>query len=119
MGVRMRYRRTGEDRPDCLVLLHGLGADHRGLLRMAGAIHGFDIVALDLPGFGLSGAMPAPYTMEAYAAVVEQLRIHLGHARIHLAGHSLGANIALVYAARYVRRWRACACSIRSGVCRD
>jgi pimeloyl-ACP methyl ester carboxylesterase len=68
---------------------------------MAGAIHGFDIVALDLPGFGLSEAMPAPYTMEAYAAVVDQLRIHLGRTRIHLTGHSLGANIALVYAAQY------------------
>ena len=101
MGAQVRYRRTGEGRSDCLVLLHGLGADHRGLLRMAGAIHGFDIVALDLPGFGLSEAMPAPYTMEAYAAVVEQLRIHLGRTRIHLTGHSLGANIALVYAARY------------------
>ena len=101
MGAHVRYRRTGEGRPDCLVLLHGLGADHRGLLRMAGAIHGFDVVALDLPGFGLSEAMSAPYTMEAYAAVVEQLRIHLGRTRIHLTGHSLGANIALVYAARY------------------
>jgi predicted esterase len=39
MGAHVRYRRTGEGRPDCLVLLHGLGADHRGLLRMAGAIH--------------------------------------------------------------------------------
>lgn len=101
MGARVRYWRTGRDHPDCLVLLHGLGADHRGLMTMAGVIHGFDIVALDLPGFGLSEAMPVPYTMEAYAAVVDQLRIHLGRTRIHLTGHSLGANIALVYAARY------------------
>jgi pimeloyl-ACP methyl ester carboxylesterase len=101
MGARVRYRRTGGDHPECLVLLHGLGADHRGLMAMARGIRGFDIVALDLPGFGLSEAMPAPYTMEAYAAVVEQLRIHLGRERIHLTGHSLGANIALVYAARY------------------
>jgi pimeloyl-ACP methyl ester carboxylesterase len=101
LGANVRYARTGEDYPDCLILLHGLGADHRGLMTMARAIHGFDIVALDLPGFGLSGAMQVPYTMEAYAAVVEQLRIQLGRPRIHLAGHSLGANIALVYAARY------------------
>lgn len=101
MGARVRYRRTGANHPDCLVLLHGLGGDHRALMEMAGAIRRFDVVALDLPGFGGSEAMPAPYTMEAYAAALEELRVHLGRERIHVTGHSLGANVALVYAARY------------------
>ena len=101
MGARIQYRQVGTDNPDCLILLHGLGGDHRWLMNMAGGIGGFDIVALDLPGFGLSGAMPAPYTMDTYAAVLEEFRTHLGHERIHVTGHSLGANVALVYAAQY------------------
>ncbi|HKT04533.1 MAG TPA: alpha/beta hydrolase [Rugosimonospora sp.] len=101
LGARVRYWRTGTDHPECLVLLHGLGADHRGLAEMAGMIRGYDIVALDLPGFGRSEPLPRRYTMEAYSDAVEELRVHLGRERLHLTGHSMGANIALVYAARY------------------
>ncbi len=101
MGARVQYRHIGTDNPDCLILLHGLGGDHRRLMKMAGGICGVDIVALDLPGFGLSDAIPGPYTMDAYAGAVEELRTHLGYERIHLTGHSLGANVALVYAALY------------------
>jgi pimeloyl-ACP methyl ester carboxylesterase len=87
-----------------MVLLHGLGADHDGLRDVVVALGDRDIVVPDLPGYGVSPPLAGPHTMMAYAAVVEDLRTHLGVSSIVLAGHSLGANIALAYAATHPER---------------
>jgi pimeloyl-ACP methyl ester carboxylesterase len=84
-----------------VLLLHGLGGDRRGLRELADALDGVDVVVPDLPGYGASPPLAVPHTLENYAAHVEQLRLSLGLDRFVLAGHSLGASIALVYAARY------------------
>ncbi|WP_043717636.1 alpha/beta fold hydrolase, partial [Kutzneria sp. 744] len=79
----------------------GLGGDHRGLRELADALDGVDVVVPDLPGYGASPPMAVPHTLENYAAEIERLRLSLGLDRFVLAGHSLGASISLVYAARY------------------
>jgi pimeloyl-ACP methyl ester carboxylesterase len=84
-----------------VLLLHGLGGDHRGLRELADALDGVDVVVPDLPGYGASPPLTVPHTLENYAAEIERLRLSLGLDRFVLAGHSLGASIALVYAARY------------------
>jgi pimeloyl-ACP methyl ester carboxylesterase len=84
-----------------LVLLHGLGGDHRGLQEVADAIEDFDVVVPDLPGYGAAAPLAVRHTLENYAAEIERLRRELGLERFVLAGHSLGASISLVYAARY------------------
>jgi pimeloyl-ACP methyl ester carboxylesterase len=84
-----------------VLLLHGLGGDHRGLRELADALDGVDVVVPDLPGYGASPPMAVPHTLENYAAEIERLRLSLGLDRFVLAGHSLGASISLVYAARH------------------
>ena len=84
-----------------VLLLHGLGGDHRGLKELADALDGVDVVVPDLPGYGASPPLAVPHTLENYAAEIERLRRSLGLERFVLAGHSLGASISLVYAARY------------------
>jgi len=100
-GARVDYWRSAERHENAVVLLHGLGADHRGLLDMAATLTGVTVIAPDLPGFGSSDPMPGPHTLDNFAAVVEELRRHLGLARFTLLGHSLGGTIALAYAGRY------------------
>ena len=84
-----------------VLLLHGLGGDHRGLRELADALDGVDVVVPDLPGYGASPPLAGRHTLENYAAEIERLRLSLGLDRFVLAGHSLGASISLVYAARY------------------
>jgi pimeloyl-ACP methyl ester carboxylesterase len=100
-GSHVQYWHS-EPRPGgLLVALHGLGADHRGLLDMLGHTTSLTVVVPDLPGFGASEPLRQPHTLENYAAFVDGLRRHLGVERAYVTGHSLGASIALVHAGRY------------------
>src|SRR2546421_1377181 len=64
------------------------------------------LVLLDLRGTGESAvpADPATYRCDRQVDDVEALRGHLGLDRLDLAGHSAGATLALLYAARYPDR---------------
>jgi pimeloyl-ACP methyl ester carboxylesterase len=62
----------------------------------------YDVIAIDLPGFGHSPALPpgvAP-TAAALADAVEGELDGLGLAQFHVAGYSLGARVALELATR-------------------
>jgi pimeloyl-ACP methyl ester carboxylesterase len=62
----------------------------------------YDVIAVDLPGFGRSPALPwgvAP-TAAALADAVERELDRLGLAQFHVAGYSLGARVALELAIR-------------------
>lgn len=99
--MRLWYWRTNRSAPDTMVVLHGLGGDHNGLAEMAGLLGGVDLVLPDLPGYGETAPLAGTHTLVDYADVVEDFRVALGLRRCHLLGHSLGASIALVYAARH------------------
>ena len=64
------------------------------------------LVLLDLRGTGASAvpADPASYRCDRLVDDVEALRVHLGLDRIDLLGHSAGAALALLYAARHLDR---------------
>jgi pimeloyl-ACP methyl ester carboxylesterase len=93
--------RGGQGEP--LVLIHGLGHTWRGWRPMLPALEqSFDVLALDLPGFGHSQPLPAGVepTPEALAEAVEGAMDDAGFATAHLAGNSLGGWIALELARR-------------------
>jgi pimeloyl-ACP methyl ester carboxylesterase len=83
---------------ETLVLLHGLGESHIGWRPVMDQLAAeFDVVAVDLPGFGLSPALPgsvAP-TADNLAAAVNESLDRLGIDRYHVAGYSLGARTAI------------------------
>ncbi|MBM9504309.1 alpha/beta fold hydrolase [Actinacidiphila acididurans] len=64
------------------------------------------LIRLDLRGTGESALPddPASYRCERLVADVEALREHLGLERLDLLGHSAGANLAAMYAARHPER---------------
>lgn len=97
----VRYWLMERDEPDVVVLLHGLGSDHSGLAELAERVTGRSVVVPDLPGFGASAPLPGLNSLLAYAGFIDELRRHLGVDRVAVAGHSLGASIALVHAGRY------------------
>jgi pimeloyl-ACP methyl ester carboxylesterase len=92
----LAFQRQGSGTP--MVLIHGLGSERcvwEPVLEPLAEHH--DVIALDLPGFGSSPALPdgtAP-TAAALAASVAGLLDRLGIARAHVAGNSLGAWVSL------------------------
>jgi pimeloyl-ACP methyl ester carboxylesterase len=83
-----------------VVLVHGAGNDHtvwHGPARYF-AYHGRSVLAIDLPGHGRSGGK-APTTIEDMAKWLGRAVDTLGIQNLSIAGHSMGALIALEAAA--------------------
>lgn len=75
--------------------LHGWLDNAATFDRLAPHLPGIHLVALDLPGHGLSGHMPAAgYSLWQQAATVLQVAESLGWKRFALLGHSMGAIIS-------------------------
>lgn len=96
--MSLSYERVGAGEP--LVLLHGIGhrwQAWRPVMDRLAAHH--DVIAVDLPGFGQSPAMPASpgraHGIEAAAGYIAEELDALGVSRPHVAGNSLGGAIAL------------------------
>jgi pimeloyl-ACP methyl ester carboxylesterase len=100
-GTTIRYWRIDRDSTETVLMLHGLGGDHRGLLELAHAMPGVNVVLPDLPAYGRSAPLSRPHSLTNYAAAIADLRAELGLGACHLVGHSLGASIALVHAASH------------------
>ena len=84
-----------------VVFVHGAGMDHTVFALQARALahHGRRVLAFDLPGHGKS-AGPALTTIEAMADWVLRAASACGAERFRIAGHSMGALVALEAAAR-------------------
>ena len=92
----LAYTRSGAGAP--LVLLHGIGLDRRSWDPVVPALaRHFDVIAVDLPGFG--GSAPGQADPAGLAEAVAGLLAELGVTSPHLAGNSLGGWVALELAA--------------------
>jgi pimeloyl-ACP methyl ester carboxylesterase len=99
--MELDHHRGGSGEP--LVLLHGIGHTWRGWKPMLQLLErSFDLLAVDLPGFGRSPPLPpgTEPTPEALAGAVEQAMDDAGFERAVVCGNSLGGWIALELARR-------------------
>lgn len=82
-----------------VIALHGWLDNAATFDRIAPALQGVHLVALDLPGHGLSDHLPiAGYSLWQQASTVLQVAEDLGWKRFALLGHSMGAIISGVLA---------------------
>ena len=92
-GVDIRYAVEGAGPP--VLLVHGVGARLETWDGVVAALGGrFTTIRHDLRGHGGSSKAPGPYSAGLFAADARALLDHLGVARCHVAGHSLGAMVA-------------------------
>ena len=99
--IQVHYRDEGSGFP--IVLIHGT----------ASSLHTWDawtnelkktnrVIRLDLPAFGITGpTQDADYSIEAYTSFLHSFLEKLKLEKFHIAGNSLGGNIAWNYAAEY------------------
>lgn len=85
-----------------VVFIHGAGLDHSGwgLQSRYFGYHGFNVLAVDLPAHGRSEG-PALATVGEMADWVKAFLDAAGIKAAAVTGHSMGALIALEFAARY------------------
>ncbi|MEE4186084.1 MAG: alpha/beta hydrolase [Gammaproteobacteria bacterium] len=98
-GMTLRYRVWGEPHPGRppLVLMHGFGNTVQTFRDLAPALADtYQVIALDMPGFGLSDK-PADhdYSNASQAAVVVEFMRALGLKNPVIGGHSMGGALAL------------------------
>ena len=102
---QVHYRRcrptlSGESaRP--LLLLHQspLSSTQFERVMPALAANGFDVLAPDMPGFGMSDAAPEGAGLEQFASVIPAALAVLGCTQADIVGHHTGAVLAAVFAA--------------------
>jgi pimeloyl-ACP methyl ester carboxylesterase len=93
-GFTTAYAVEGAGPP--VLLIHGVGASLDTWDGVVAALDGrFTTIRLDLRGHGSSSKPPGPYSAALFAEDVRALLDHLGIGRCHVAGHSLGATVAL------------------------
>ena len=93
---------------DPVVCLHGITAQHRAFNAAARYLGpSLGLVGVDLRGRGDSDKPESGYSLEAHAADVVRVLDHLGLQSAVLAGHSMGAFVALKTALLFPERVRA------------
>ena len=100
-GMQVHYRDEGKGFP--IVLVHGTASSlHTWDDWTKSLTKNYRIIRMDLPAFGITGPNAnADYSVKSYTNFLYQFLTKLKVDKFHLAGNSLGGNIAWNYAAEY------------------
>lgn len=103
-GMDVHCRITGQGEP--ILLLHNAQSSlHTWADWTDSLARKYQVISVDLPGFGLTGPHPrSSYSAFAYASFLDSLVEKLSLKKFHLAGNGLGAEIAWFYAAEHPQR---------------
>jgi pimeloyl-ACP methyl ester carboxylesterase len=94
-NLKIRYA-VGDSKGEIVLLIHGLGGSIESWVNNIDALSKeFKVIALDLPGFGLSDKPIIDYTLPFYTnCITKFLRILSRTRHVSIVGASLGGQIA-------------------------
>ena len=96
-GIKIRYFESGQEHPNHVLFIHGLGSSADVWLNTADNLSSnFHTICIDLPGFGASDKPLMDYTIEKFTDIVTEFVKQVGiiNDKIYVVGHSLGGYIA-------------------------
>lgn len=101
-GINVNYKYINCSKKITLVFLHGWGQNIQMMEPLAnGFDKDFNILIVDLPGFGKSEEPQKVWTVYDYADCINDLIKYLKIKDVILLGHSFGGKVSLVYASKY------------------
>lgn len=117
-GTRIHFRDEGNAKNPTVILLHGFNGSLLNFDRLVPLlVEDYRLVSIDLPGFGLTGAIPsADYSTESFIDTVTTLTTHLGIEKFSIAGNSMGGGVAWRYALNNPRKVESLILIASSGV---
>lgn len=105
LPTRVRFREIGHG-GDAVLLVHGWMTSGRVWDRILPLLDGYRVIVPDLRGSGESQNAGDEISLRAYADDLRELLETIGGESLHLAGHSMGGQIALLLAAEAPERFR-------------
>jgi pimeloyl-ACP methyl ester carboxylesterase len=105
-GARAHYRGRGATNAPALLLLHGSNSSFLTWEPWSKKLSdSFHVIAVDLPGHGLSGAVPnGDYSQEGMAKFVGEFADRMHLKTFALAGNSMGGGVAARFAEEHPAR---------------
>lgn len=107
-GARVALRMWGEDAAPPVLAMHGWLDNAASFDAIAPLLTGHRVVAVDLPGHGMSDHRPPglPYHYVDWVTDVTAIADTLGWQRFSILGHSMGAGIGCLFAGTFPDRVR-------------
>ncbi|MCD2175907.1 alpha/beta fold hydrolase [Rhizobium sp. C4] len=103
-GIQVRYRQAGNSGP-VLLCIHGIAASLEVWEKqLEGLSDRFRVIALDLPGHGLSEINQRPFDLPDFAEFCWHFLDALGMDNAFILGNSMGGGIALLMAGQQPER---------------
>ena len=94
----MHHRFIDNGSDNTVMLLHGFMADSRSMADIGSKLgERFNILYIDLPGFGRTKSTVAGYDMEMLADSLKMILDELGLEKIDILGYSMGGRVALAF----------------------
>lgn len=103
-GVKTNYLSFGEGKP--FLILHGWGSGSDRWIIEAEIISkkGYKVIIPDLPGFGESDKLDAPWRVNDYVKWFENFTQELNIQNFYLSGYSFGGALSAKIAVKYPQR---------------
>ena len=102
-GVELAYELRGSGTP--IVMIHGAQGDQSMFTGIAASFAGeYRVLTFDQRGSGLSEKPDMPYSMAMFADDTAALMDHVGIAKAHIIGVSMGGMIAQEFAIRHPQK---------------
>jgi pimeloyl-ACP methyl ester carboxylesterase len=102
-GHDVAYRKVGDG--PAILLVHGMAGSASTWRYVAPALaQHATVIAPDLPGHGRSDKGRGDYSLGAFASILRDLLVALGHERVTVVGQSLGGGVAMQFAYQYPER---------------
>ena len=104
-GTPVNYVDIGSGDREPIIFVHGLGGQWQNWLEnVSRAAQERRVIAVDLPGFGLSPMPAHEITISRYGRYVEALADKLGLGKVDLVGNSMGGYISAEVAIQFPAR---------------
>ncbi|WP_262693808.1 alpha/beta fold hydrolase [Kordiimonas aquimaris] len=102
-GIELSYLRSGDPSGQRVIFVNGTPGDAGGnwVDMLRGVPEGFEFIAIDRPGFGLTKPKKQLVALDDQAAAIAPLFVERDGRKTILAGHSLGGPIVAAAAANY------------------